>query len=163
MTENLLSIGLGEMQISGNPDVVMVCYGLGSCIGISFYDPFARIGALAHIVLPDSSLARAGEAESKYANTCVPFVLDKLLQKGAKANRLVVKIAGGAQVLQVSGMKNRLDIGNRNIEAVREAVVKAGLTLTSQDVGGNFGRTMQFFIGTGKILIKTVGKGEKEL
>lgn len=163
MIENLLSIGLGEMQISGDPNVVMVCYGLGSCIGLSFYDPVAKIGALAHIVLPDSSLARDGDAESKYANTCVPFVLDKLLKKGAKANRLVVKIAGGAQVLQVSGMKNRLDIGNRNTEAVREAIMKAGLTLKCQDVGGNFGRTMQFFIGTGRIVIKTVGKGEKEL
>ena len=163
MNENLLSIGLGEMQVSGDPGVVMVCYGLGSCIGLSLYDPVAKIGALAHIVLPDSSLSRAGDAESKYANSCVPFVLDKLLKKGAKANRLIIKIAGGAQVLQVAGLKNRLDIGARNTEAVREAMIKAGLTLKAQDVGGNFGRTMQFFINTGKITIKTVGKGEKEL
>lgn len=161
--ENLLSIGLGEMQISSDPGTVMVCYGLGSCIGISFYDPVIRVGALAHIVLPDSAMARAQDGPPKYANTCVPYTLEQMQKKGAVLNRIIVKIAGGAQVLQVSGIKNRLDIGNRNIEAVKEALKKEGLRLKGEDIGGNFGRTMQFFIDSGKSVIKMVGKGEKEI
>lgn len=161
--EKLLSIGLGEMQISNDPNTIMVCYGLGSCIGISFYDPLLKLGALAHIVLPDSKLARAKEEESKFADTCVPFILEKLVQKGGAANRLIVKIVGGAQVLQVAGLKNRLDIGNRNIEAVKEALKKAKLKLAAEEVGGNFGRTMQFYILSGKVIIKTVGQGEREI
>lgn len=161
--ENLLSIGLGEMQISADPNTIMICYGLGSCIGISFYDPVRKVGALAHIVLPDSAMARAQDGPPKYANTCIPYVLEQMKKKGAIHNRIIVKIAGGAQVLQVAGVKNRLDIGSRNIEAVREALKQAGLFLKGEDVGGNFGRTMQFFIESGKNVIKVVGKGEKEI
>ncbi|HEX3032447.1 MAG TPA: chemotaxis protein CheD [Bacillota bacterium] len=161
--ENLLSIGLGEMQISDDPNTVMVCYGLGSCIGISFYDPIKKVGALAHIVLPDSALARDKDSRPKYANTCIPYTLEKMQQKGALISRIIVKIAGGAQVLQVAGIKNRLDIGSRNIDAVKEALKLAGLPLRGQDVGGNFGRTMQFSIADGKNIIKMVGKGEKEI
>lgn len=161
--ENLLSIGLGEMQISADPDTVMVCFGLGSCIGISFYDPVKKVGGMAHIVLPDSVMAREQDSPTKYANTCIPYMLAEMEKKGAVVNRIIVKIAGGAQVLQVSGIKNRLDIGNRNIEAVRESLKIAGLAVKGDDVGGNFGRTMQFFIRTGKNVIKMVGKGEKEI
>ncbi len=161
--DNLLSIGLGEMQISNDPNTIMVCYGLGSCIGISFYDPIVKVGALAHIVLPDSMLARNQNEEAKFADSCIPLVTAKILQKGGAMSRLVVKIVGGAQVLQVAGLKNRFDIGSRNIEAVKEALKKANINLAAQEVGGNFGRTMQFYIGNGKVVIKTVGKGEKEI
>lgn len=161
--DNLLSIGLGEMQISNDPKTIMVCYGLGSCIGISFYDPLLKLGALAHIVLPDSKLARDKEELSKFADTCIPYVVERLTQKGGSASRLIIKIVGGAQVLQVAGLKNRLDIGNRNIEAVKEALQKARLRLAAEEVGGTFGRTMQFFISSGKIVIKTVGQGEREI
>lgn len=161
--DNLISIGLGEMQITADPKVALVCYGLGSCIGITFWDPQTKTGAMAHIVLPDSSLARGVDAESKFADTCIPYVLGKLARKGISSSRLIIKIAGGAQVLQVSGMKNRLEIGQRNQEAVIEALRREGLQPVGSDVGGNFGRTVQFYVGTGRTVIKTVGKGEKEL
>ena len=35
---------------------VIATIGLGSCVAIALYDPTARVGGLAHILLPDESM-----------------------------------------------------------------------------------------------------------
>ena len=39
-------------------DGVIATIGLGSCVAIALYDPTARVGGLAHILLPDESMSR---------------------------------------------------------------------------------------------------------
>ncbi|MDA8235792.1 MAG: chemotaxis protein CheD [Clostridia bacterium] len=163
MTEKAISVGLGELHISKDPEKVLVCYGLGSCVGVSFYDPLLKLGALAHVVLPSSSMARVQDSLAKFADTCIPTMLQEITKMGANKSRLIVKIAGGAQVLKLPGQANRLDIGGRNISAVEEALAAEKLVVGNKDVGGNYGRTMQLYIGTGIVTIRTVGQGEKEL
>ncbi|MHB8172410.1 MAG: chemotaxis protein CheD [Thermincolia bacterium] len=163
MTEKAISVGLGELYISKDPDKVLVCYGLGSCVGVSFFDPILKLGALAHVVLPSSSMARVQGSLAKFADTCIPTMLQEIIKMGANKSRLIVKIAGGAQVLKLPGQANRLDIGGRNIIAVEEALVVEKLTIANKDVGGNYGRTMQFYVGTGMITIRKVGQDNKEL
>jgi len=163
MTAKLISVGLGERYISKDPSKVLVCYGLGSCIGVSIYDPLLKLGGLAHIVLPSSSMARVQDSLAKFADTCIPLMLQEMSSLGCNKSRLVVKIAGGAQVLNLPGQANRLDIGGRNIKAVEEAFAREGLVILKKDVGGNYGRTMQVYIKNGVVTIRTVGRGEKEL
>lgn len=163
MGENIISVGLGEFHLSRNPKDVLVCYGLGSCVGLAMYDPLNKIGAMAHIVLPESSIGKGELMPAKFADTCVPFMLQQLVSSGANKTRLIVKLAGGAQVLKVAGVNNRLDIGNRNIKAVEEALVRHGIIAQAKDLGGNYGRTFQLIISNGKFMVKSVGLGEKVL
>jgi len=163
MESNVVRVGIADLKTSKSPDVV-VTLGLGSCVGITFYDPLTKIGGLAHIMLPDSKQARAGNINTaKFADTAVPVILDQLTKGGASKNRLVVKIAGGAQMFSFMGTDDRMRIGERNTEAVKVALKKEGLRISGEDTGGNYGRSMELNLENGKVLIKTIDKGIGEL
>jgi len=51
-----LIVGISDIKITNNVDDVVITYALGSCIGISVYDPVAKVGGLLHYMLPDSAL-----------------------------------------------------------------------------------------------------------
>ncbi|MGE5589059.1 MAG: chemotaxis protein CheD [Bacillota bacterium] len=158
-----VAVGLGELALGTGARDLLVCYGLGSCIGIAAYDPVLRVGALAHVVLPDSSLSRGPDKDAKFADKAVPALLATLAARGAAVSRLVVKIAGGAQMLGTSPLASRLDIGARNAEAVKAALARAGVPLLAEDTGGNYGRTLRLFAATGRVQVSTIGRGEKDL
>ncbi len=157
-------VGLGELKAAAEKGCVLVCYGLGSCIGLALYDPTAHVGVMVHIVLPDSSLSRGGRTPpGKFADTAVPAAVEEAVRLGAVPSRLIARMAGGARMLHVIGAGNQLDIGSRNASAVREVLSRHGIPLVAEDTGGTYGRTLQLFVGTGRLLVSTVGRGEREL
>jgi chemotaxis protein CheD len=158
-----ISVGLGELRASRNPGDVLVCYGLGSCVGVAIYDPTALVGALVHVVLPDSGLARTVDMPGKFADTAIPAAMYEVVRLGGLPARLTARIAGGARMLQVSGLNSRLDIGARNVDAVRIALERVKIGVTGSDTGGTYGRTMMLHIGSGKVSVGTVGRGERAL
>lgn len=158
-----IPIGLGELRASRNPADVLVCYGLGSCVGVALYDPVVKVGALIHVVLPDSGLARGVEVVGKFADTAIPAAVAEMVKLSGQVGRFSVRLAGGARMLNVAGLNTRLDIGARNVEAVKLALERARLPLIVADTGGTYGRTMSLFIQTGKVVVGTAGRGEKIL
>ena len=54
-------------------------------------------------------------------------------------------------------------IGDRNAEAVREVLKSLSIRLVAEDVGGNYGRTVELLLDTGVFVIKTVNKGDNRL
>ncbi|WP_374712804.1 chemotaxis protein CheD [Symbiobacterium terraclitae] len=158
------AVGLGELKVASDPSRVLVCYGLGSCVGLALYDAVARIGAMVHVVLPDSSMARGRDAPpGKYADTGVEAALAAIVKAGASRSRLTARAAGGARMLSLAGSNPKLDIGARNAEAVRAALARHGITLVAEDMGGTYGRTLHLYVATGRLLVSTVGRGEREL
>ncbi|MDI3280798.1 MAG: chemotaxis protein CheD [Bacillota bacterium] len=142
---------------------VLITSGLGSCVGVAIYDPQAKVGGLAHVMLPDSQQARSTENRAKFADTALPDLVEKLEELGARRHRLVVKIAGGAQMFSFSKNDERFSVGRRNVEATKRVLGELGLRITGEDTGGNHGRTMIFTTSDGQVLIKTIGHGEKVL
>jgi len=158
------AVGLGEVKVASGPGRVLVCYGLGSCVGLALYDSVARVGAMVHVVLPDSSMARGRDAPpGKYADTGVEAALAAIVKAGASRSRLTARAAGGARMLSLAGSNPKLDIGARNAEAVRAALARHGISLVAEDMGGTYGRTLQLFVDSGRLLVSTVGRGEREL
>ena len=90
---DMLRVGIADYKVGKAPQQI-ISYGLGSCIGISLYDPQTKVGGLVHIMLPDSTQARAHENHAKFADTGVPLLLGEVLKLGAAKSRLVAKIAG---------------------------------------------------------------------
>jgi len=152
---------LGVLKEKGT----LITVGLGSCVGIALYDAENKVGGLSHILLSFSHQF-AGRSNSfnpaKFADTAIPLLVEKMEKIGGKRSRFKAKIAGGSQLF-VFNNSGGPSIGEKNVEAVREILKKMGIPLLAEDVGGNFGRTMRFFVDTGKVLITTVGRGEKEL
>ena len=161
MTEENLIVGLGELHVSRNPAVTLVAYGLGSCVGVSAYDPVIRAGGLLHCLLPESNGSRH-DKPAKFVDTGIPFLLKELEQMGAVRRRIVLKMVGGAKMLKLSGPNHLFDIGVRNVAKVMEILKREGLRLAAADTGGATGRTVRMSIDTGRVMIKTLNL-EKEL
>jgi chemotaxis protein CheD len=157
-----LSVGLGELVVSRNPEDVLVAYGLGSCVGVGMISPRTGVAGLLHAVLPEHQNG-AEEESTKYADTGIPAMIKRMVKEGADINDLKVYIAGGANMLINSGLSKSFDIGTRNINSSLQAFEKHRLRLINQEVGGNIGRTVRVYVQTGKMTVRVIGGQEKEL
>jgi len=155
----VISVGMADYKTARSPEILMTA-GLGSCIGICIHDPFSKIGGMAHIMLPTAAISLGGNP-GKYADTALELLLKEITGMGANRARLKAKIAGGAQMFSFPGKTAVLKIGERNAEAVRQELKKHGIPLLIADVGGSFGRTIYFNVGTGELRIRTINHGEK--
>ena len=151
-----LTVGIADMKIlQWNGE--LITYALGSCIGICLYDPNIKLAALIHIMLPINM--EAGRKNTmKYADTGIRETLTQLVGRGARKDRLVAKIAGGAKMFEVAGNNNLGNIGARNIECVRLNLRKEGIRIISENVGGSVARTLSFFPENGVGKIKAYGQ-----
>lgn len=150
------SVGMGQILLALAPGQLNAV--LGSCVGIALYHRRLKLGALAHVVLPDST-GRPG-VPGKFADTAVPHMVQQLEAKGAMRSQLVVRIAGGACMFGVGGP---LQIGDANIEAVTKALNAMGLRVQAQDVGGTKGRRVTLDCATGQLLVQIVGESPRTL
>lgn len=155
----VINVGMADLKTAKSPDLLMTA-GLGSCIGICVHDPVQKVGGLAHIMLPTANGNSAGNL-AKYADTAIDALLKEVLSLGASKLRLRAKMAGGAQMFSFPGKPPVLKIGDRNAEAVEQELKKYGIPLLIADVGGSFGRTIHFDVGTGDLRIRTINHGEK--
>lgn len=158
-----ISVGIGQLAISKDPRELLVAYGLGSCIGVSCFDPQAKVAGMAHILLPSSDGKRADDREpARFADLGIDLLIARLTESGAAARRLVVKIAGGAAVLGPANAE-KFKIGERNADAIKERLKRHGLTPAASDLGGSKGRTLELHPGTGKTFVRTAASPANEL
>lgn len=162
LRKNEIRVGIADAKIISAPDSIMTI-GLGSCVGIALYDTVKKITALIHIMLPDSHVFKKITNPYKFADLAIPLILEEMIKRGCAKRNLVAKIAGGASMFKFSEKSINSDIGNRNIEAVKKAITREGITVASEDVGGSKGRSMFVESETGRVLIRTVGEGTKEI
>ena len=151
-------VGMADAKAAKNDDSLRTL-GLGSCVGITLYDEFTKIGGMAHIMLPVSNMDKEVNP-AKYADTGIPYLLEMVLGLGAAKARLKAKIAGGAQMFANAHGLEVIRVGPRNVEAVQEALGKLNIPIVASAVGGNFGRTIELDCMTGKLGIRTAQFGE---
>ncbi|GGP12413.1 chemotaxis protein CheD [Oceanobacillus neutriphilus] len=152
ITKTIVNVGIADTKTVRHPNTIRTL-GLGSCIGTVLYDEKRGIAGLSHILLPNSSQARAANSNPmKYADTAIPQLLKMLQEQGAR--NIKAKMAGGAQMFQAGKGTSFMRIGDKNIEAVQEALRKLNIRIVSSDVGGNLGRTIEFDPGSSKLSIR---------
>jgi chemotaxis protein CheD len=94
-----------------------------------------------------------------FADTGIPHLIDKLESLGASRERLIVKIAGGAQFVD---HRDLFAIGKRNYAAMRKVLARESLQCSAENIGGTFSRTLFLEIGSGRVWFEAAGK-EAEL
>jgi len=156
----MLVVGISDMKLSKSPGVI-ITYALGSCIGVSFYDSTAKLGALLHIMLPDAPAQI--DNVYKYADSGIVETLRKMESMGGSVSRITAKIAGGAQMFQVPGDSSLGNIGKRNADSVKMTLLRQRIRVIGSDVGGTFARTVEFNTATGIAKIRTYGQPDKDL
>lgn len=158
-----IKVGMADLNIATNGELLKTT-GLGSCVGVTIFDPKNHLAGMAHIMLPSSSIAREVPINvAKYADTAIPTLIEKLLASGATMSYLKAKMAGGSQMFSLPGQTDTLRIGPRNVESSTQLLHEYKIPLLSSDTGGNFGRTIEFNIASGMLSIRSVQFGTKEI
>ena len=159
MDFNLINVGIADYMVAASPDILRTI--LGSCVGICLYDPGVKIGGMSHIMLP--KLKENSKSTKKYADSAIPSMLDDMVGKGADRRRVIAKIVGGARMFNVSENSVMGEIGTNNIVKVKEVLNHLEISIIAEDTGGNFGRTIDFYLDSGEVKIKSMGRNEKSL
>ena len=154
---NVIKVGMADLNIAKSPDS-LTTLGLGSCIGLTLYDPVAKIGGLVHYMLPDSTKLKNNSNIAKFGDTGIRELYKKMIEKGASPTRMVAKIAGGAKMFEVSGLSSVGNVGERNAEEAKIILKELKVRLVAEDTGLNYGRTVVLNCENGEYLIKSVGK-----
>jgi chemotaxis protein CheD len=157
-TDLMVSVPIGKWAVALAPTTIRTL--LGSCAGVVLYDRAAKLGGVAHIVLPDSrgSLEHPG----KYANTAIPALIDDLerLAQRKVRSRITAKIFGGASMFQSTPS---IEIGRMNQQAVEQVLSNLGVPVVGCDMGGDSGRRLTFHTLTGIVAVKIPGGADYEI
>ena len=160
MTEILVRVA--DLNVGGAEDV-LITVGLGSCVAIALYDAVARVGGLAHILLPSPALSRETNNAAKFPQLALPRLLELMAARGANSKRIAARIAGGASMFANLAPSGTIQMGERNIVATRQALSVTGIPLVAEAVGGDFGRTVRLFVTDGRLEVSSVAHGTQIL
>jgi chemotaxis protein CheD len=131
----------GECQFSCDDDVVVSTV-LGSCVSACLRDPDAAVGGMNHFLLPGVSESRDGE---RYGAYLMELLINGLLKRGARRERMEAKLFGGARMLE--GLS---DIGRENAAFAKSFLDNEGIRVIAENLGGVRGRRVEFFPVSGR-------------
>lgn len=138
----------GEFFASKTPYKVKTL--LGTCVSICLFDKSLRIGGINHFMLPEGK--SDPELPAKYGDQAFKFLLEKLKKHGVKQSSLKAKVFGGAD--NTTGFARSSRIGERNVEKAIELLELEKIPVIAQNTGGNLGRKIFFYTGTGNVYMK---------
>jgi len=155
-----ISVRMGELATSCDVETGLVSIGLGSCIGLALVDAKARIAGLAHVMLPGPGGDVTGRPPGTFADTGVPALLAAVLAAGAHRMCLNAVIVGGAQMF---GSAGKMQVGQRNEEAVRTALAAMRIPIVAAETGGGSGRTIRVYLDDVRVTARAAGGSEQIL
>lgn len=168
MVPNRIQVAMGEGVVASAPGIVLSS-GLGSCVAVIIYDARRKIGGLAHIMLPDScqlqseqSTFRNPQSTFKCADTAIAVLLERLRSRGAMQRDIVAKMVGGARMFSCYE-DSHTGIGEQNITSVRRILRRERIALIGEDTGGHHGRSVEFHLDSGKVIVIAIGQEDREI
>jgi len=161
----MVNVGMAELRVSQGE--MLCCRGLGSCVAVALWDAEARLGGLAHVMLPDSAAApkAAFGGLGRYADRAVPELARGMREQGAQLARLKARLVGGANMFSFVGRSPAAgpSVGERNLSAVESALAQLGIPVQARDIGGTWGRSLEFDPQDGSLLVTTTQHGQRRL
>jgi chemotaxis protein CheD len=154
--QKALVVGVADMVASNDPSAELVTYSLGSCLGVTVYDPANQVGGLLHVMLPDSSINpdKAVTDPYMFMDTGLPRLFRAVYSLGGDRSHVIIKAAGGGQFLDSVPLYN---IGQRNSDALRTLLARNGYALSSENLGGTCSRTLRLLLSTGCVTLSSPG------
>jgi chemotaxis protein CheD len=168
----VLMVEMGETGVQRAADSRLQAYGLGACVGLCLYETLAHVAVLVHVVLPQTLPAASDRPAmtplpGKCADTALIHALAELARGGGQTQMVRAALVGGAQIFTPpntgTSSLSRLEIGQRNVLALREELERLGIPLCAEETGGHGGRTVTLEAGTGNVWVRPVGLPERLL
>jgi chemotaxis protein CheD len=157
--ETRMLVRVGELHVAqGSGSLVTI--GLGSCVGVALYDEPARIGGLAHVMLPDVTRGRAEVPPARFASYAITTLIEMMSASGANRERIRARLVGGASMFEAIMTHDVKGLGLRNIESCRAVLERERIPIDGEEVGGTYGRSVFFDVSTGRLRVSTVLRGD---
>ncbi len=151
-------VGIADLKLSNRVGDTLVTYALGSCLGVCIHDPEAKVAGLLHAMLPSAGAdeEKARVQPAKFVDSGVTALFREAYRMGARKERIVVKVAGGASVAN-AGEHDSFQIGKRNIIALKKLFWKNGVMIRGEDLAGNVSRTVSLDVASGEVKVRVNG------
>jgi chemotaxis protein CheD len=162
LAQNIIEVNMAHLVVAQAPGS-LVTRALGSCVGITLWDPERKTGGMAHAMLPDINKARTKTNPGRFVNSAIVKMVEDLERMGSPRRALVAKLFGGAHMFAFISADSMLNIGQKNVEMSHAMLQELGIRLHAQETGGTFGRTIALNLETGKVIVSTISWGEKEM
>ena len=148
LPERRVNIVQGEQHVTEDAELCLTTI-LGSCVAACLYDPLAGVGGMNHFLLPGVE----GEGQGmQYGVHAMELLVNALLQKGVRRERLQAKLFGGARMVQ-----GLTDVGAKNAEFAKRFVQRERILLGPGSLGGTAGRRVQFWPVSGRARQQAIG------
>ena len=155
-------VRVADLRVGASGDVLMTI-GLGSCVAIVLHDAEAKVGGLAHVLLPSPALSRKDDNPAKFPQTAIPRLLELMAQRGANTRRVTARLAGGASMFASLAAPGTIQMGERNSVACRQVLIHHGVPIVAQATGGDYGRTVRLWAADGRVEVSSVSHGVQSL
>lgn len=139
-----VNIVQGEYFVTDDPNVIVTTL-LGSCVAACIRDPVARVGGMNHFLLPGLQIRIKDNEAERYGVHLMELLVNGLLQRGARRDRLEAKLFGGARTIE--GLS---DIGARNVAFAEKFLHNEDISVVGGSLGGESGRRVQFWPVSGR-------------
>jgi chemotaxis protein CheD len=130
----------GEFHVSADPDLMMTTI-LGSCVSACVRDPEAGVGGMNHFLLPGEE----GEGGLRYGVQAMELLVNGLLRRGARRDRLEAKLFGGGRMF--NGLA---DVGQQNAAFAERFLRDEGIRMAGGSLRGDRARRIQFWPVSGR-------------
>ena len=146
-------VGSGEVKFSSRP-AVFISNGIGSCVVLFIYDPWKKMGGVAHIMVPGTGTSILSTRKAMFANTAPAYLVSRLVDNGADPADLKAKIIGGGNMFDWAEAEDMRNLGQNNIDQVKRELLKQKIYLAAEEIGGSRSKTVKCFTDTGQVFIK---------
>jgi len=152
----------GEYYVTRYDEILTTV--VGSCVSACIRDNVQRIGGMNHFMLPThiSSLEKwentYASTASRYGSVAMEQMINEILKYGGKRQNLEVKLFGGGRIVG-----NMINIGQRNIEFVKDYVKLENLVLLAEDLGDIYPRKILYYPNNGRVRVKKLRAMEQSI
>lgn len=157
-----IRVGIADLKVGRAPQRI-ITNALGSCVAIILYDSGHKIGGMAHIMLPNVTFSKIRSNPAKFADTAVPELLNLMKQLGAVKDIIRAKLVGGAQMFTNVISEPLGNIGQRNLQAAKDALAKENIPVVAEDTGGDCGKTVEIDLESGEVSVRSIKYGITKL
>lgn len=126
---------------------------LGSCIAACVRDPVSRVGGMNHFLLAQGRGDDSGH--TRYGINAMEILINGILKRGGKRDRLEAKLFGGASV--IAGLS---DVGASNVAFAEQYLADEGIALIGGDTRGRAARRIQYWPVAGRARQLEVGHSD---
>jgi len=159
--QNKIEVSMGKGAVTRAPHIIS-SPGLGSCVVLTLYDTERKLGGLAHIMMPDSNNLNGDHPPYQCADTAIVTLIKELRSMRASPRNMVAKLVGGAKMF-LSSDDFGPGIGGQNLISIKHILKRRRIPVIAENTGGNYGRNVEFYLDSGRVMVRAIGREDKEI